>query len=124
MGRMSTLEENGFKKGTEEYEYWKYNFLKLDKLIFDVTNKGVTLNRIHKIYNLLRDAENNNLEFTVGEIYYKDLKDFLYYGKSIFRNDFIKKSLNKYCWTREINPVSYGYNSEEFKDIVKNIKKI
>lgn len=124
MGRMSTLEENGFKKGTEEYEYWKDNFLKLDKLIFDVTNKSVTLNRIHKIYNLLRDAENNNLEFTVGEIYYKDLKDFLYYGKSIFRNDFIKKSLNKYCWTREINPVSYGYNSEEFKDIVKNIKKI
>ena len=23
MGRMSTLEENGFKKGTKEYEYWE-----------------------------------------------------------------------------------------------------
>ncbi len=121
MGRMSTLEENGFKKGTKEYEYWEDNFLKLDKLLFEIIYNSVTLNRIQKIYDLLKEAENNNLEFTVGDIYYKDLKDFLYYGRSILKNDFIKRLLDKYCWTREINPISYGYDSKEFKNITKNI---
>lgn len=124
MGRMSTLKENGFKKDTEDYEYWKDNFLKLDKLIFEITYNSITSNRIQKIYDLLRETENNNLEFTIGDIYYKDLKDLLYYGKNILKDDFIKGLFDKYCWTREINPVSYGYGSKEFKSIAENIKNI
>ena len=126
MGRMLALKENGFIEGTEEYKYWYADMSKLERYLWEITDggKNITKYRSSNIIYLLMKFERHNLEFTIGKIYYKDLKDLLMYGSKILNKDFLKELLNKHCCLLEIDPMSYGYENKEIKCLVENIKEI
>lgn len=119
MSRESTLIDNNILIDSDEYDYWCYKMLKVEEFINLIKYRGINFFRFDELLKRLEEFKTNGFNFTIGRVNYKDLIDFLECTYSFFSDRFIQKCFEKYLFSTEINPVSYGYDNLDFKSFVK-----
>lgn len=77
MSRQSALEENGYKKGTKEYDYYFKMMENLSSKLNRLRYSNLTYNRYFEIIRILKELRRDGLKFTIGNVDYLGLIGFL-----------------------------------------------
>lgn len=110
MGRISTLEDNGYVQDTIEFKNMHNKLIKLEDTVNGMKLTGVSKIRTKKLYSLLRELDESGLKFDIGRVNGKILLSFLETLNLDNCNKEITQLL-KICFNGsvELNPLHFGY---------------
>lgn len=122
MGVKAALIENEYEEGSKEYKYLYEMMFRFQAELFGFKCHNITERRCKKLNKYIRTFEERNLKFTVGNVDYLELIEFIEVSHMIITNGIIRSYLGKFLNTAEINPVYYGNKKYDLKPLIEKIR--